>query len=47
MEPVLRGRLRVRVATPETLFRMKKDTVRPQNRADAERIRQAFDIEDS
>jgi hypothetical protein len=27
------------------LYRMKRDTVRPQDRADAARIRSAFDLE--
>jgi hypothetical protein len=36
----------VRVASPQMLYRMKKDTVRPQDRADAARIREAFDLED-
>ena len=36
----------IRVATPATLFRMKSDTVRPQDRADALRIQEAFDVED-
>jgi len=40
------GDLRVRVATPRMLYTMKKDTVRPQDRADALRIREAFDLED-
>ncbi len=35
---------RVRVATPRMLWRMKKDTVRPQDRADAERIGSEFDL---
>lgn len=39
------GALSVRVATPKMLYRMKKDTVRPQDRADAARIRAAFDLE--
>ena len=39
------GDLSVRVATPRMLYRMKKDTVRPQDRADAARIRAAFDLE--
>lgn len=43
-EPVEVGSLRVRVATPETLYRMKRNTVRPQDRADAERIREAFGL---
>jgi hypothetical protein len=34
------------VATPRTLIRMKKDTVRLQDRADAEALRRRFDIED-
>ena len=38
------GGLGVRVATPRMLFRMKKDTVRPQDWADAERIRHAFGL---
>lgn len=38
--------LEVTVVTPETLYRMKKDTVRPQDRADAERLRQQFGLED-
>lgn len=40
------GDLVVRVASPRMLYRMKKDTVRPQDRADAERIRDAFGLED-
>ena len=38
--------LRVPVATPRMLFRMKKDTVRPQDRADAERLRRQFKLEE-
>jgi hypothetical protein len=34
----------IRVATPRMLYRMKKDTVRPQDRADAARIRESFDL---
>jgi hypothetical protein len=34
----------VRVATPRMLYRMKKDTVRPQDRADAARIRESFGL---
>ena len=44
-EIILLGDLPVRVATPRMLYRMKKDTVRPQDRADAARIRAAFDLE--
>ena len=35
----------VRVATPKTLYRMKKDTVRPIDRADAMALRTAFDLQ--
>jgi hypothetical protein len=38
--------LRVRVATPRTLYRMKRDTVRPQDRLDAEMLRQRFGLEE-
>ncbi len=44
-EVIQLGDLPVRVATPRMLYRMKKDTVRPQDRADAARIRAAFDLE--
>ena len=40
------GDLLVRVANPKMLYRMKKDTVRPQDRADAARIREAFGLGD-
>ena len=36
----------VPVATPRMLYRMKKDTVRPQDRADADRLRREFHLED-
>lgn len=36
----------VRVATPQTLFRMKKDTVRLQDRADAQRLKDEFGLEE-
>jgi hypothetical protein len=36
----------IRVATPRTLIRMKRGTVRPQDRADAEKLRRKFQIED-
>jgi hypothetical protein len=39
------GDLRVRVASRRLLYRMKRDTVQPQDRLDAERIREAFDLE--
>jgi hypothetical protein len=40
------GDLMVLVASPRLLFRMKRDTVRPQDRADAARIREAFGLEE-
>jgi len=39
------GRL-VSVATPRMLYRMKKDTVRPKDRIDAEALRQRFHLKD-
>ncbi len=38
--------IRVRVATPRMLYRMKKDTVRLRDRADAERLALRFGWED-
>lgn len=38
--------VRLRVATARMLYRMKKDTVRPQDRADAARLRARFGIEE-
>ncbi len=35
-----------RVATPRMLYVMKRDTVRPQDRADAARLREEFGLED-
>ncbi len=35
-----------RVATPRTLYRMKKDTVRPQDRADAAALKRKFHLGD-
>lgn len=46
-EEVKLGELDVRVAKPEMLYRMKKDTVRPQDGADAARIAAAFDLGES
>jgi hypothetical protein len=40
------GGLRVRVATPRALYAMKRDTVRPQDRADAVNLRERFGLED-
>lgn len=39
--------IEVSVVTPETLYRMKRDTVRLQDRADAERVREHFGLEDT
>jgi Nucleotidyl transferase AbiEii toxin, Type IV TA system len=39
--------VRFRVATPAMLYRMKRDTVRPQDRLDAEAIKQRFALEDA
>lgn len=36
----------VRVATPTTLYRMKKETIRPIDRADAAALREKFDIKE-
>jgi hypothetical protein len=38
--------LTVHVATPRMLHRMKKDTVRPQDRLDAQLLKDHFDLED-
>lgn len=38
--------IRVRVATPRMLYRMKRDTVRPQDKLDASVLRDRFDLED-
>ena len=43
---VLEG-TQVRVATPRTLYRMKKDTVLPIDRADAQALREKFKLEES
>jgi hypothetical protein len=44
-EELLLDGIRIRVATPAMLYRMKKDTVRPQDRLDAERLRELFNLE--
>ena len=36
----------IRVATPRMLYRMKRDTVRPQDRVDAQLLKQRFDVGD-
>lgn len=38
--------IRVPVATPRMIYRMKKDTVRLQDQADAERLREHFKLEE-
>jgi hypothetical protein len=43
-EELLIEGVRVRVATPLMLYRMKKDTVRPQDRLDAQALRERFDL---
>lgn len=40
------GDVEVHLATPGTLYEMKRRTVRPQDRADAEALRERFDLED-
>lgn len=45
-ETVRLGGVNVRLATPRTLYRMKRDTVRPIDRIDAEVLRDAFGLED-
>jgi hypothetical protein len=45
-EPVDVGDLTAHVATPRMLYVMKRDTVRPQDRADAEALRDTFGLED-
>jgi len=37
--------IRIRVATNAMLYRMKRDSVRPQDRLDAERLRELFNLE--
>jgi hypothetical protein len=38
--------IRVRVATPAALYQLKKGTVRPLDRQDAEALRRRFKLED-
>lgn len=45
-ERIAVGDVVVHVATPATLYEMKRDTVRPQDKADAEALKQKFGIED-
>ena len=37
----------IRVATPRMLYRMKRDTVRPQDHADAQLLKQRFNVGDN
>ena len=46
IERVRFGELEVSVVSPTTLYRMKKGTVRPKDRIDAEVLRERFRIED-
>lgn len=45
-EDVVVDGIRVRVATPRMLYEMKRDTVRPQDRVDAENLRERFGLQD-
>ena len=38
--------VKVVVATPETLYKMKRDTIRLQDKADAQKLKQKFGLED-
>jgi hypothetical protein len=40
------GTIKVRVASPRSLYRMKRDTVRPIDHADAAALRRAFRLDD-
>ncbi len=40
------GDTEVRVATPETLFEMKRKTIRLQDQADAQKLKEQFNIDD-
>jgi len=40
------GDLQVKVATPETLYRMKRDTVRLRDKADAQVLKEKFRLQD-
>jgi len=39
------GEIEFAVVTPRTLYAMKRDTVRPQDKVDAARLRRTFDVE--
>ena len=40
------GETTLQVVTPRSLYQMKRDTVRPRDRDDAERLRRAFGLDD-
>jgi hypothetical protein len=44
VQRVKAGRVTITVVTPETLYRMKRDTIRLRDRDDARRLAQAFDF---
>jgi len=44
IERVSAGPVEIAVVTPATLYRMKRDTVRPRDRDDAQRLARAFDL---
>lgn len=46
-QEVVVDNIRVRVATPEMLHEMKRDTVRPQDKVDARMLSERFEIEDT
>jgi hypothetical protein len=46
VEEIEVGDTTVRVATPQTLYRLKKDTDRPIDRADANALRETFDLDE-
>jgi hypothetical protein len=46
-ETVVAEGVAIRVATPQMLYRMKKDTVRPQDRLDAQVLRDRFELDGS
>jgi hypothetical protein len=45
IERVSVGPFEIAVVTPATLYRMKRDTVRPRDRDDAQRLARAFDLD--
>lgn len=40
------GGVAVRVATPQMLYRMKRDTIRPQDKIDAAELKRRFDLQE-